>query len=76
MRPLGISNGEIATPYCLGALTGENSLWVAHHRGVVSTTLKKIALGILESMMIVGEMFQISADVDISSPELERATLL
>ena len=76
MRPLGISNGEIAIPYYLGVLTGENSLRVAYYRAVVFTTLKKIALGMPESMMIVGEMPQISADVDIPSSELDRAILL
>ena len=50
----GHSSGEIAAAYCLGALNKEDALKIAYHRGLLSSSLKKVDPPLQGAMIAVG----------------------
>ncbi|MCJ1354257.1 MAG: hypothetical protein MMC33_004244 [Icmadophila ericetorum] len=51
---VGHSSGEIAGAYCLGALSREDALKAAYHRGVLSSRMKVLAPSVRGAMLAVG----------------------
>ena len=51
---VGHSSGEIAGAYCLGALSREDALKTAYHRGSLSSRMKVLAPSIHGAMLAVG----------------------
>ena len=51
---VGHSSGEIAGAYCLGALSREDALSAAYHRGTLSSRIGKISPSVRGAMLAVG----------------------
>ena len=51
---VGHSSGEIAGAYCLGALSREDALSAAYHRGTLSSRMKQISPSVRGAMLAVG----------------------